>query len=714
MTFVNFSLLAGTALVALPIVLHLIMRRKPTLLEFPALRFLQKRHDTNQRSLRLRHLLLLLLRAAVIALLAFALARPSLKLSGGMGSQEAPVAAALIFDAAPHMQYRHENQTRLEAAKDLGLWLLAQLPEQSQIAVLDTRLGTAAVFQADRGAAKDRIQRLEAVSNSQPLAAAVGAAVPLLAQSQLPRKEIYIFTDLSRGAWPAEAAAQLRKQLGSLSDAGVYVVDVGVDHPADYGLGDVRLSAEVLANRGDLTVATDLTCVGAAAERSIELQLRDAKRKREEHRQRTITATPGELHPVEFRLAGLAPGIYQGNLRIIGQDGLAANDLRYFTVEVKEAWRVLVAAPPSLHCDPRYLTEALAPTRWRKEHLARFQCDLCDWQELPTRPLSDYAAVCLLDPAPLEPAMWKRLAEYAADGHGVAIFLGRNAAPGGSFNDPQAQAVLPGKLLRPAPRSGGDVYLAPRDYQHPILAPFRSLAGSVPWQLFPVLDWWNLGDPPTGVTTVLSYNNGRPALLERAVGQGHVLTMTTPVSDNPNRQPWNVLPVTMQSEPWPFVMLVNQLLTYAAGGSEQQLNYYAGQTATLLLDGPAQRQSYLLFSPGDLTFPIPAELGRRDLSITATDAVGNYRLQAGGSRGVDLGFSVNYAPDETRLDRLGDAELKEMFGTVKFHLSHSRGQIDRDVSVGRVGRELFPPLIVLLAVVLALELFVSNRFYKEL
>ena len=51
MTFVNISLLAGTALIAVPIILHLIMRRRPTLLEFPALRFLQKRHDVNQRKL---------------------------------------------------------------------------------------------------------------------------------------------------------------------------------------------------------------------------------------------------------------------------------------------------------------------------------------------------------------------------------------------------------------------------------------------------------------------------------------------------------------------------------------------------------------------------------------------------------------------------------------------------------------------------------------
>ena len=126
MTFLNISLLAGTALIAVPIILHLIMRRKPRLFEFPALRFVQKKHDTNQRKLKLRHLLLLLLRIGAISLLAFALARPSVQFGGALGSQEAPVAAALIFDAAPRMEYLRENQTRLQAAREMGLWQIGR------------------------------------------------------------------------------------------------------------------------------------------------------------------------------------------------------------------------------------------------------------------------------------------------------------------------------------------------------------------------------------------------------------------------------------------------------------------------------------------------------------------------------------------------------------------------------------------------------------
>ena len=54
-----------------------------------------------------------------------------------------------------------------------------------------------------------------------------------------------------------------------------------------------------------------------------------------------------------------------------------------------------------------------------------------------------------------------------------------------------------------------------------------------------------------------------------------------------------------------------------------------------------------------------------------------------------------------------------MFGPVKFRLARTREQIDRDISMGRVGRELFPPLILIVALVLGLEMLVANRFYKS-
>ena len=714
MTFVTPLLLAGTALVALPIVLHLIMRQRPRLLEFPALRFIQKQHDANRRRLRLRHLILLLLRAAAIALLAFALARPSMRIPGSLGSQEAPVAAVMVFDAAPRMQYKHLNRTRIEAASEFGVWLLGQLPEQSQIGVLDTRLGPA-VFQVDRGAAKQRIQSLGVVNNSQPLTAALDEAMRLVAASDLPQKEIYVFTDMASAAWSTDMAAALQQRIAELSAVGVsavgvYLIDVGVEKPEDYSLGELRLSSQVLSARGRLTLRTDISRLGPSGRRTVELYLQDNNRKPQLRGEEDFALAEDDSREVEFNVGSLGVGTHQGFVRIVGKDGLADDDTRFFSVEVRPAWRILIAAPRPAQSYALYLAESLAPTMFRRQGQARFDCHVVDIEQLAQRPLDQYSAVCLLDPKPLEPAVWQKLGDYVSRGGGLAIFLGRNARPLKAFNSPGAAELLPATLLRQA-IAADDVHLAPRSLEHPILSAFRGRAGSVPWEAFPVFRYWQLGKLLDDASVVAAYNDGRPAILERPLGAGRVLTMTTPISDRPDRKTWNLLPV---GDAWPFVILTNEMMTYLVGAAAQQLNYYAGQTVVLELDADDRRESYLITAPDQMKFTQAADLKRHVLVTSATEQVGNYRVQSGGrASGIDRGFSVNLAMQQTQLARVDDEQLEQIFGPLEFRVARDRRQIDRDISVGRVGRELFPLLILLLALVLGAEHFLANRFYKE-
>src|ERR1700733_7650386 len=142
LSFLNAAFLWGTLLVAVPVALHLVMRREVRRLEFPALRFIRRRENANRRQMQLQHWLLLALRMAIILLLALALARPSFQGSSWIGDGEAPVAAAMVFDTQPRMQYRYQNQTRLEAARTAADWLLSQLPKESDVAVIDARYGS--------------------------------------------------------------------------------------------------------------------------------------------------------------------------------------------------------------------------------------------------------------------------------------------------------------------------------------------------------------------------------------------------------------------------------------------------------------------------------------------------------------------------------------------------------------------------------------------
>src|SRR5688572_14914313 len=68
MSFLHPVLLGLLALAAIPVILHFLMRPKPKRFIFPALRLIEMRRKTNVRRLRLRHVWLLLLRIAVVAL----------------------------------------------------------------------------------------------------------------------------------------------------------------------------------------------------------------------------------------------------------------------------------------------------------------------------------------------------------------------------------------------------------------------------------------------------------------------------------------------------------------------------------------------------------------------------------------------------------------------------------------------------------------------
>src|SRR6266567_2806527 len=117
MTFVHPLLLGGLLLVGIPVLIHLIMQQKPKHLPFPAFRFLLQKHRTNQRTLRLRHLLLLALRVLLIAAVCLALARPKLFSERLNLSSERPVAVVLLFDTSYSMEYSVAGKTRLDDAK---------------------------------------------------------------------------------------------------------------------------------------------------------------------------------------------------------------------------------------------------------------------------------------------------------------------------------------------------------------------------------------------------------------------------------------------------------------------------------------------------------------------------------------------------------------------------------------------------------------------
>jgi hypothetical protein len=223
MTFVFPILLGGLALLAVPVLIHLIMRQKPRTLPFPAFRFLLQKHRTNLRKLRLRHLLLLTLRLLLLAALCLALARPRI-FSAQLGlNADRPVAAVLLFDTSFSMEYKVSGgPTRLEEAKRRGLELLEELPEGSRVAVLDSAEAVPTgpgAWAASAGQARERIDGLRLRPANAPITARLEGAYRLLADVALDTENsparalprlLCVFSDRTRACWDASQLARLQ------------------------------------------------------------------------------------------------------------------------------------------------------------------------------------------------------------------------------------------------------------------------------------------------------------------------------------------------------------------------------------------------------------------------------------------------------------------------------------------------------------------------
>ena len=133
MSFLNPILLFGLAAVSVPIVIHLLNRRKFQKVVWGAMRFLQTSVERNQRRMRMEDLILLALRCLLVALLALALARPAAKSLGAASSGK--VTGVILLDNSFSMGVSDGAATRFDKARQTAEQALDSLPPGSSAAV---------------------------------------------------------------------------------------------------------------------------------------------------------------------------------------------------------------------------------------------------------------------------------------------------------------------------------------------------------------------------------------------------------------------------------------------------------------------------------------------------------------------------------------------------------------------------------------------------
>ena len=200
MSFLNSLMLFGGAAVAIPIIIHFLNRRKFRTVTWAAMKFVQLSVEQNQRRIRLEDLILLLVRCAILALLAFALARPVLKSSTTDVLGQAKVTGVIVLDNSYSMDLLGEdgNATAFEQARAAAKATLDAMPTGSRVAVLlasDVVQGVIDEPTHDLNQAREVIERAKVSDHATDLYPAMVRAMEILEGRAVLRKEIYLITD---------------------------------------------------------------------------------------------------------------------------------------------------------------------------------------------------------------------------------------------------------------------------------------------------------------------------------------------------------------------------------------------------------------------------------------------------------------------------------------------------------------------------------------
>jgi hypothetical protein len=685
----------GALAIAAPIILHLIRRSPRGEVPFSSLMFLAPTPPRLTRRSRLDQLLLLFLRGLALALLALAFTRPFLRQAASLNLDDSERRRVVVLvDQSASMR----RGTVWERAVALADGVIASARPGDQLAVIGFDDATRPVFGFSEGTTLDDARRL-AVARSRLRGLKPGwggtnlgqALVDALAAledtpdktekaGRMPRRVVLV-TDLQQGSrlealggydWPRDVGLELKTVSDPGANAGLQRLPES-DAEADEGEAEskgsnnepavrVRVDNDAASRREAFTLTW--TAEGAApAARPVE-----------------VYVPAGESRVVRVpRSTGPAPA---RSLRLAGDVHNFDNTV-YFADEPKTESNVLFVG------DDRdddaagllyYLRRVFSGTARAKVNVTAAPAGAAvDWpaENPPT-------LVVLASPAGgRAPA---RLAEYVQSGGTLLAVL---RAPGLA---PGVAGVLGVEPFEAEEGSvGRDLLLGEIAFDHPLFVP---LAGPQFNDFTKIHFWkyWRVDPAALGGARVLArFENGDPALLEKAVGKGRVLVLTSG---------WNPADSQLARSSKFLPLMTGMLAGDPYRGSTA--DYRVNQPVPLPGDGAA---GAVVKKPDGTSVTVEAGQTR----FTDTDQPGVYTVET--PRGP-RSFAVNLDPAESRTSPL-ESDTLEQFGCRLASAERDvaerehRRQLQNAELEGR--QKLWRWVIVAAVVVLILETWLAGR-----
>lgn len=536
MIFINPTLAAaGLACIALPILIHILMRRRRRPVTFGAMKFLIEAYRRQRRRVNLEQILLLASRCLLVALLALALGRPLFGAKSGLLGAPARTVYLVIDNSLTSAAGDTMERLRTRAMNLLGTLDAARGDRVALVTAAGPADALIAPPTSDLAAAGERIRSLSPTDSKADWPGALARVRDdlkrTLENEPGAAPTVALFSDFRAGS--ADVSAEL-PALG-VPDARLTLLATPpaadlIDNVAIAQLDPAR--AVMLASAGEgvsATMKVTLRRSGSVQGASGKVILRAGEAAQEAdgpargapRAEATYTFTPGSTTTSVLATLDLPPGATKGRVLVtasIDRDALERDNTFSRTLDLRERLRIVLLASPSDRSGIQaykagdWIALALAPDAegaLRKRRGEQLAVETID----PARPLgaaalSDADAILIANPDALEAGAWSVIKQASQQGAFVMVF-----APAGvqahAWTDQFAQALAPGWTIAGEAKE----FVPPIGMQAGPSPMLRAIAGELPELLKPVTVRRALPAGAPGAESLLTLSDGTPAVV---------------------------------------------------------------------------------------------------------------------------------------------------------------------------------------------------------
>lgn len=691
MTFLNPALLGGVAAAAVPLIFHLLNRRRFRTVRWGAMMFLEDILRTNRRRVRIEQWILLLVRMGIPALLALAMARPVLTGAPSLAGR-APSSVVILFDNSFSMEAGDAGRSALAAAKEQARQIAAAFPRGSEAAVL----GMAGPLPRTEEPTVDRPQLLRGIDDIDGGYGAARVAASLqqaagLFEGRLHHADrlLLIVSDFQRSSWAAHEAEERRRAWERLAGQPVPPRIVLLPVPAgdtdNLAVGPIELARGLVGVGHTLKFRVSARHHGRRPRRAARVHLRVDGADRAAS---SVRLEPGETESILFTHVFDRPGSHVIEARL-DDDSLRADNTAAAAVTVVDRIPVLLVTgdpnPAPLRGETAFLELALQPFSGRAGRMSDLlAARTVEESKVSAALLREVRAVVLANVRQLPAEFTAALGEFVRDGGGLLICPGDRVNAGWyrSALD-EREGLLPAALAGIEGRPDDDanaVALASQRYVHPTLAVFNDPAQATLGGVR-IRAWHRLELPPERAADVAArLDNGAPLLAERRAGRGAVMMFCVPCDAD-----WSNLPFRPA-----YVPLMQEVIVHLASTVHPPRNVETGEHLAVFFDAGREGDRVTVALPdGTAREAALAARGRRWMAeFGETDRPGVYTMRPPGD-GEPVHFAVRPPREESDLARLSDAELAALATEASATVARSAEEFLQNESERRYGRELW-------------------------